>query len=199
MISELRARYPRHVRANDKHYQIRMIDASQGDKLLAFSETVAPEDLLFLRRDIRHPRVMDAWMQGVADEEIVSLALCRDDTIIGCSAVVTDPHSFSPHVGDVRVLLAANEQSHGLGRDLIQESFLVALAMNLKKLTVRMTTNQAAAMTVFEDLGFKAEALLKDHVCDAEGTLHDLAIMSHDVDAVRARMELYGLDELAAN
>ncbi len=199
MISELRARYPRQVRANDEHHQIRMIDASQGDTLLAFSATVAPDDLLFLRRDIRHPRVMEAWMQGVADEEIVSLALCRDDTIIGCSAVVTDPHSFSPHVGDVRVLLAANEQSHGLGRDLIQESFLVALAMNLKKLTVRMTTNQRAAMTVFEDLGFKAEALLKDHVCDAEGTLHDLVIMSHDVDAVRARMELYGMDELAAD
>ena len=69
-------------------------------------------------------------------------------------------HSFSPHVGDLRVLVSPEVREHGLGRKLVQESFLVALTMSLEKLTAHMTSDQRAAITVFEDLGFRPEALL---------------------------------------
>ncbi len=56
-----------------------------------------------------------------------------------------------------------------------------------------MTTSQRAGITVFEELGFRAEALLAKHVADREGGLHDLVLMSQDVDTAAARRELYGL------
>ncbi len=46
---------------------------------------------------------------------------------------------------------------------------------------------------MFEELGFRAEALLARHVADRAGGLHDLVLLSHDVDAVAARNEVYGL------
>jgi len=44
-------------------------------------------------------------------------------------------------------------------------------------------------------MGFKTEALLRDHVKDAEGKKHDLIMLSHDVQAVQNMMEVYGLNQ----
>jgi len=46
---------------------------------------------------------------------------------------------------------------------------------------------------VFEDLGFHPEALLRQHVADRDGDLHDLVLLSHDVAAVAARHAAYGV------
>ena len=64
-----------------------------------------------------------------------------------------------------------------------------------EKLTARMTLDQNAAITVFEELGFKREAMLRDHVKDRDGKKHDLLILSHDVEGFLAQMHAYGLDE----
>ncbi len=39
----------------------------------------------------------------------------------------------------------------------------MALGAGLEKLSVQVTVDQQAAITLFESLGFKAEALLRDH------------------------------------
>jgi RimJ/RimL family protein N-acetyltransferase len=44
-----------------------------------------------------------------------------------------------------------------------------------------MLTIQKNAQRVFTRLGFKQEAILKDHGVDASGKKHDLIIMSNDV------------------
>ena len=59
----------------------------------------------------------------------------------------------------------------------------------LEKLVAQMTVDQRAAIAVFEELGFRAEALLARHVADRDGKLHDIVLLSHDVDAVRGRMQ----------
>jgi ribosomal protein S18 acetylase RimI-like enzyme len=84
----------------------------------------------------------------------------------------------------------------GLGRQLIQESFAQALELGLDKLCVQMTVDQSAAIGVFEELGFRAEALLKNHVKDRDGKSHDLALLSHDVRAVEATLHAYGVSEV---
>ncbi|MNL38055.1 hypothetical protein D3C87_1602390 [compost metagenome] len=44
-------------------------------------------------------------------------------------------------------------------------------------------------------MGFRAEALLAKHVADRQGRLHDLVVLSHDVQVVAARHELYGMSD----
>ena len=78
---------------------------------------------------------------------------------------------------------------------LIQECFIQALELGLKKLVAQMTTNQTGAIAVFEDLGFHPEALLRQHVADRDGVTHDLALLSHDVAAVQSRLEAYGVSD----
>lgn len=193
MTAHIDQRYPRDVQSGEEVIQLRLMTPSDQDAVLAFAKTLPQHDLLFLRRDISQPAVMAAWARELETGRISSLLALNGDQVVGCSAVVTDPNSFSPHVGDVRVVLTAERRAHGLGRILVQESFLLALDFGLEKLTAHMTADQEAAIRVFQDLGFRAEAVLRKHVRGTDGTDHDLVVLSHDVNAVQSKMDLYGL------
>jgi RimJ/RimL family protein N-acetyltransferase len=76
---------------------------------------------------------------------------------------------------------------------LSQETFALALGAGLEKLSVQMTVDQRAAIALFESLGFKAEALLRDHVRDISGRKHDIVVLGHDVAQVQAQLVAYGV------
>ncbi|MEM8768021.1 MAG: GNAT family N-acetyltransferase [Pseudomonadota bacterium] len=190
-------RYPKSVAIKDGNVTLTLMTPDDEGEVAAFSATLPPHDLLFLRRDITEPKVLAAWSKQIESGEITSLiARDADGTMIGCSAVVTDEHSWSPHLGELRVLVSPAGKDRGLGRQLIQESFLVALSLGLQKLTAQMTPDQTGAINVFEEMGFKAEALLKDHVIDQTGEKHDIVILSHDVEGFQAQMQAYGMTDL---
>ena len=190
-------RYPRTVEIKDGKVTLDLMSSGAEAEVLTFAKTLPPHDLLFLRRDITEPKVLSAWAQQIETGEITSL-LARDEAgeILGCTAVVQDEHSWSPHVGELRVLVAPSGKDRGLGRQLIQESFLIALGLGLEKLTAQMTPDQTGAINVFEEMGFTAEALLKEHVRDQSGEKHDIVILSHDVEGFQSQMEAYGMTDL---
>ncbi len=192
-MSDALSRYPRMVTYGDSEVLFRLMTPDDESVVLAFARTLPKHDLLFLRRDITQPKVLSAWARELDAGSIISLLAIQGDELLGCSAVVRDTHSWSPHVGELRVLLSPELREKGLGRALIQESFIVALAQGLEKLTAQMTADQQAAIGVFEGMGFTAEALLRDHVRDDQGQKHDIVILSHDVAEFQAKMEQYGL------
>ncbi|MGI9323625.1 MAG: GNAT family N-acetyltransferase [Pseudomonadales bacterium] len=195
MSEALADRYPRQVAQADGSCEIRPLESTDTEALQAFTNSLPEHDLLFLRRDIREPKVIQAWVREAAAGHLNSLMATHEGEVIGCCAVAVDERSFSPHVGELRVLLAPGQRAQGLGRVLVQECFLLALSLGLEKLTARMTSDQQAAVTVFEDMGFHPEALLRNQVQAADGTYADLIVLSHDVAAVQAKLELYGLAE----
>lgn len=187
--------YPRTAACGDAQVEISRMTGVDRDALVAFVATLPAHDLLFLPRDIGHPKVVDAWMRSIEAGEIASLVAREGGTMVGCTALVTDELSWSKHVGELRVLVSPLMRGKGLGRVLIQECFAQALELGLKKLVAQMTTDQRAAIALFEELGFRAEALLAKHVAGRDGTLHDLVLLSHDVEAVASRNEAYGLGD----
>ena len=131
MSEDITSRYPRTVELASGSVELRLMQPSDEAAVLRFAAALPKHDLLFLRRDISAAPVMAAWVREIEAGHTPSLLALRGDDIVGCSAVVSDPLSFSPHVGDVRVLLVPSERQHGLGRILVQESFLLALSLGL--------------------------------------------------------------------
>ena len=175
--------------------ELARLQPGDAQALADFAAQLPAHDLLFLRRDISHPKVIAAWMQSIAEGRLHSLAVREAGVLVGCSAIVVDALSWSRHVGELRVLVAPVWRGRGLGRLLVQQCFAQALDLGLEKLVAQMTVDQVAAIAVFEELGFRAEALLRDHVKDRDGQLHDLALLSHDVAAVQSRLEAYGVGD----
>jgi L-amino acid N-acyltransferase YncA len=195
-MSDPGTRYPLGIDLDGVGFELESMTAADEEAVLEFAKRLPPHDLLFLRRDITHPKVMRAWIREIEEGSIISLLARREGQLVGCSAVVRDELSWSPHVGELRVLVAPGERALGLGRRLIQESFRVALGLGLEKLVAQMTLDQKGAIAVFEELGFRPEALLRDHVRDGDGVKHDITILGHDVERFHAQMEAYGLTDL---
>lgn len=187
--------WPRTVSVNDAPITIRLMDGSDAEAVLAFARDLPPHDLLFLQRDIRNPRVVAAWIEQIERGLIRSLLAIGPDGVIGCAAIVRDELSWSPHVAEIRILIAPDARGGGLGRALAQDSLAFTQSLGVEKVFVRMTPDQQGAIAVFEDMGFRGEALLRDHVRDAEGQAHDIAILALDLTRQHARYTAFGVGE----
>jgi len=191
-MSEKRS-YPRQVKTDAGPIEIRLMGANDETAVLAFAQQLPTHDLLFLPRNISEPKVMSAWIKEIERGAITSLLAIRDGKVVGCGTLVRDPHSWSPHVGEIRNVVSTDVRGQGVGRVLTQETFATALESGLEKLVVQMTVDQVGAIAIFEGLGFKAEALLRDHVKDRAGKTHDIVVLGHNVAQVRAQLEAYGV------
>ena len=138
--------------------------------------------------------MLSAWINEIERGAITSLLAVKAGKVVGCGTLVRDPHSWSPHVGEIRdggvARTCAARASGGRCR---RRPLRLRLGAGLEKLSVQMTVDQQAAIALFESLGFKAEALLRDHVRDVDGKKHDIVVLGHNVAQVRAQMEAYGL------
>src|SRR3954449_7851600 len=191
-MSEKRS-YPRHVKTDAGEIEFRLMSRSDEAAVLAFAQKLPTHDLLFLPRNISQPKVLSAWINEIERGAITSLLAVKNGTVVGCGTLVRDPHSWSPHVGEIRMVVSQDVRGQGVGRALSQETFALALNSGLEKLVVQMTVDQTGAIAIFEGLGFKAEALLRDHVRDKAGKKHDIVVLGHNVAQFGAQMEAYGL------
>ena len=162
-------------------HHIRRFAPGDRDAMLAFAAGLPEHDLLFLGRDLSHPRVIEAWLSAIEEGWIDSLIAEDGGKFVGTAALVRDPLSWSAHVGEIRLLVSPDKRGAGLGRDLLEAIYAVAMERGIEKLIAQMTPDQIGSVMLFESLGFRAEALLKNHVRDRAGKAHDLTILAHDV------------------
>lgn len=188
---------PRDLELGCRRITLRLMSRSDAEDVLVFARGVDPHDLLFLERDIRNPRVVSAWADQIEQGQIVSILALWNGNIVGCSAVVSDRLSWSSHVAEIRVVVSAHLRRTGLGRLLAQESLLIAESGDAAKAVARTTIDQASALAVFQDMGFRPEALLRDHVRDADGRLHDIVILALDLARQESRHLNFGVDAVA--
>src|SRR5918999_1812417 len=83
----------------------------------------------------------------------------------------------------------------GLGRRLARYGLAEAVRLGLRKIIVEVAAEKEGDIDMFTSIGFTAEALLRDHICDRKGNLRDLVILSHDVGEVASSMGVLGLDD----
>ncbi|HJU09638.1 MAG TPA: GNAT family N-acetyltransferase [Candidatus Binataceae bacterium] len=190
-----RSTYPREIRVGDEMLTLRYMIAADRDAMVAFAQALPAHDLLFLRRDITRPDMVDLWLEDINRERITTILAEHAGVIVGYATVDRGDVTWSPHVAELRVMVASSMRRRGLGRVLTMEAFRIALDRGVEKMVAQMTTDQEGAIAVFETLGFRTEALLRNHVKDREGQKLDLLIMAHDVERFLAQMEAYGMAE----
>src|SRR5438874_13695847 len=112
-MSETRS-YPRHVKTDAGEIEFRLMARADESAVLAFAQKLPTHDLLFLPRNISEPKVMSAWVKEIERGAITSLLAIRDGKVVGCGTVVRDPHSWSPHVGEMRNVVSTDVRGQGV-------------------------------------------------------------------------------------
>jgi L-amino acid N-acyltransferase YncA len=190
---------PRQVKLSDgSEITLRLLGRLDREAFLKFTTSLPDHDLLFLRTDITNPDVIDGWLDNIDLERIITIVGERDGSILGYGSLHMSNAPWSRHVGELRVLIDGGMRGKGLGRALTESVFAQALHRGIEKMVAQMTVDQKGAIATFEELGFKPEALLLDHVKDREGKKHDLLVYSHDVHGFQAQLDAYGVSEAAA-
>jgi L-amino acid N-acyltransferase YncA len=174
---------------------LRTMTGADRDRILTFARSLPAHDLLFLPRDITEKSAVDEWLDEASAGRTVTIVAEAQDRIAGYATIERSRLPWSSHVAELQVLIAPAMRGKGLGRVLTQEAFAMALAMGIEKMVAQMTLDQKAAVATFEGLGFRPEALLRDHVRDRQGRKHDLLVLSHDVATFRATGQSYGVWE----
>lgn len=173
--------YPKTVQLGNAEVVLRLMQREDGKGLLAFARALPPHDLLFLRRDITRQAGVDAWLGDLEQGLITTILAEERGEFVGYATVHRGDLDWSRHVAELRVMVTGKGKGRGLGRVLIENAFAVALALGIEKLYGRMTLDQMAARTLFEELGFKPEGLLRDEVKDRTGKKHDVLLLGHDI------------------
>jgi RimJ/RimL family protein N-acetyltransferase len=149
------------------------------EELEDFFRRVPEDERDIFKADVCDRATLTEWKR----QDVPKLVIVKndDDTIVGTFAVMQD-QGWSSHVGKVLVLVDSEFRGRGLGRDLTRRALMTALDLGLRKIVAELLPEQQAAIDMFTDLGFYPEALLRAHVRDRKGKLHDLVLLSHEVD-----------------
>jgi L-amino acid N-acyltransferase YncA len=170
--------------------EIRRLETGDEVALMRFVSRIPEGDRTFFKEDVLDAEVVGAWVRR---GEARSLAV-EDGEVLGTVTVVP-LQDWSSHVGEVRVIVDPAHRRRGIGRALARHAVLESLDLGLEKMVVEVIADQDATIAMFRSLGFDPEALLKDHVRDDEGQLHDLMLLAHSVEASLASMNAVGLGD----
>ncbi len=182
--------YPATITFDDAALTLRFLERGDEGAMLEFAQGLPAHDLLFLRRDITDPAAVDEWMRDIEDGYRTTIVAAEGDRIVGYASVASDRLSWTRHVAELRILISPAMRGKRLGRLLTEQAFALAKERDVKKMMAQMTTDQEAAIKVFSRMGFQKEARLRNQVIDRDGGLHDLQIMSLDVEEFQAKIDV---------
>jgi RimJ/RimL family protein N-acetyltransferase len=182
--------FPRHVTLHGgEEIVIRPMTAADAATVLAFFRALPEEDRQFLNDDVTDPEWLERFVRRVDNETFVSLVAVANGAVVGNATFARTVHGWTRHVAEIRVVVARDYQRKGLGTALAKVVVRLATAMGIEKMTANVVDNQIGAKRAFEKLGFKPEAVLKDHVKDIRGSKRDLVVMSDDISHLWEAME----------
>ena len=156
--------------------------------LEAFFARVPEGDRTFFREDV----LADGWRPDPAEHRWLAV---DGDEVVG-SLAIRPGLAWSRHVGEIRIVVDPARRRQGIGRALARMALLEGVGLGLQKLVVEVIAAQEPTVAMFTGLGFEAEALLKGHVRDGAGGVHDLFVMSHFVDDTWATLTTTGVADL---
>jgi ribosomal protein S18 acetylase RimI-like enzyme len=166
------------------------VDPDHADALIEFFGQLSKRDLTLIKEDVGDPEAVRGW-SARAGQQWVAL---DGEEIAGYVAVRSFPE-WSDHVGELRLVVHPAHRRAGVGRALARHALAEAVRAGRRKLVVELAADQQHVLAMFGALGFTGEALLRDHIRDRNGELHDLVMLAHFVDGTWASVETIGLSE----
>jgi L-amino acid N-acyltransferase YncA len=170
---------------------IRSIAADDIGALRSFFTRVPEGDRTFFREDVFAPGVIEDWFRHADTHRYVA----KDSTEVAGYLAIVPSIGWSRHVAEVRVIVDPGHRRQGVGRALARHGLIESLRLGFTKLVVEVVADQEPTLAMFSTLGFRPEALLRDHVRDDDGNTYDLIVMAHFVEDNWSALEAVGFEE----
>lgn len=173
--------FPWATQVGNEPVSFRLMTPDDRDEVLEFVNSLPTQDLYYLMHDIRKSAEMDRWIEGIREHIVTTVLAESHGRLLGYGSLSSGHLQWTRHLGEIRMMVAPDMRSKGLGKLLAKEVFAVAHDLGLRRIVARLTSKQTPARYLFQHLGFHIEAMLADCILDNEGHTEDLLVMSYDV------------------
>lgn len=171
--------------------EIRVIQADDVPAVSEFFASISDDEKCFIKENELDGTLAKAWAQDTQNTHLLTFV---EDRVVA-SVNIVPGIGISSHIAELRLIVDPTERGSGVGKALAREALIYAVAsLELKKVFVEVVADQDTTVGMFQKMGFVPEALLQDHLCDRQGNLRDLVILSHFVQENWERMKALGLD-----
>jgi ribosomal protein S18 acetylase RimI-like enzyme len=166
--------------------------ADDGPRLKRFVQSVPEGEQRFFKEDFEDP---DAVVAGwTANPRCSWLLAIEGEDMVGVTAALPLT-GWSSHVAELRLIVAPSHRRRGLGRELARRALVSAIELGCTHVYIEVVAEQTQLVSMFQEMGFEPEALLRDFVRDTSGDPHDLLLLTHRVEDQWSRMEALGLSQ----
>ena len=140
-----------------------------------------PEDRMCLRDDVTDPKVIENWILDLDYDVVLPLVALDVDQIVANGTLQFDPVGWTKHQGEIRITCDPGYRKKGLATTLIENLMWIAADFGLEQLTAEIAPALDEAYFLFEKLGFKEAAVLKDFIKDLKDNYQDLVLMVKNI------------------
>lgn len=160
---------------------IRLMTKEDTNRILEFFAKIPGKDKLYLRENVSDENaIKQDWIRKIEEGTGLTILGFINNKLIGEAALIQNTSGWSKHVGYIRINVAKKQRGKGIATVLASEIYNIAVKTGFEKICAQIIREQKEALDIFKKLGFKEEALLKNHVKDHKGKKHDLILLSND-------------------
>jgi RimJ/RimL family protein N-acetyltransferase len=191
--------YPKHVQLEDGTLVLlRPMRRDDRDLLQAFFGSLPGRYRRTFDHDAGRREVISRWCRQLDYDQVLPILAIlhngRYERVVADSTLRTERYGWSVHVAKIRWVVADDMRKTGLGRLLVRELLHRANNLGIRKVQAEIHAEDEEAMQLLLHLGFKQEAVFAKHAMDQQGNLHDIVIVSNDLDHVWQKMDDLNID-----
>ncbi|TSA13050.1 MAG: GNAT family N-acetyltransferase [Deltaproteobacteria bacterium] len=184
LVEILTSNYPKTVAlANGTRITLRPLLKEDESALVEYFRVMPMEDRLCLKEDVTDPKVIENWIYTLDYDNLLPLIALDNGRIVGDATLHFSAIGWTQHQGELRLTTDSQYRVKGLGTLMIENLIDIATRLGLKQLSAEIPPVLDKAFYLFEKLGFKEVAVLKDFVRDKEGADSDLVLMLKTLQA----------------
>ena len=159
------------------------------DRLVTFFSKLPPQVKNYLRYNVESADFCRHRLNSVDGQDHWRLIAELDGEIVGDATMDREPFGWTRHMAELRAVV--DPQSENLGIESILYSQLAELGSvsKVERLFVEVLEEHRGLVHILEEEGFIREGILKHRAKDQKGKLHDVVLLSNDLETVWRTLE----------
>ena len=149
-----------------------------------------------LRYDVSDPAISAARLQQMDGKNHWRVVAMVDGKIVADGTMDRERFGWTRHIADLRVVVIPEYEEREFGTLITEHLVDLARHTDIERLSFEVLAEQTQMVGVLEGLGFAPEVIRKGYAKGVDGKLHDVIIMSNDLERVWRALEdhLHDLD-----
>lgn len=191
--------YPKQVQLQDgTEVWLRPLRPDDRDRLYSFFKLLPTRDRRYFKHDVSQREVITNWCRNIDYDNVLPiLAVVKEndhERVVADATLHTERHGWATHVARIRCVIAKEMRKKGLAIIMLREVYDRAVMRGIQKVQAEIRDDNARAIALIKRLGFKKEAVFKNHAMDMQGKLHDMLIFYNDLSDLWQKMDDLNID-----